>query len=109
MVRLLIIKKIDNEVDILLATYETIAAEFKADRKDSKGRKLNTIHDIEFHRIVLDEAQTIRNGKSKVFKAIMSVAEKSDFSLALTGSKCSSLLLTPFKLVQYSLLTLNGQ
>ncbi|CAB9512414.1 regulator of chromatin subfamily A member 3-like 1 [Seminavis robusta] len=81
-----IIEKVqDNEIDILLSSYETISAEFKEDAKDYK---INTIHDekTEFHRIVLDEAQTIRNGKSKVFRAITSVANKSDFRLALTGT-----------------------
>ena len=71
----------DNQVDILISTYETIASEFG--KEDTKG--LMSIHDLAFHRIVLDEAQQIRNPKSKAFKAIDAVAKESEYRLALTG------------------------
>ena len=45
----------DNEIDILLSSYETVAAEYEKERKGLRG-----IRDVDFHRIVLDEAQQIR-------------------------------------------------
>mmetsp|Transcript_48711 Transcript_48711/g.54492 ORF Transcript_48711/g.54492 Transcript_48711/m.54492 type:complete len:756 (-) Transcript_48711:139-2406(-) len=73
----------NNTVDILLSTYETIAAEFEKDRTG-----LQSIHDcnVKFHRIVLDEAQQIRNPKSRSFRAIQAVSERSEFRLALSGT-----------------------
>jgi SNF2 family DNA or RNA helicase len=70
----------DNTIDILLSTYETIAAEFGKERPG-----LLSIHDtnVRFHRIVLDEAQQIRNPKSRSFRSIQALAERSEFRLAL--------------------------
>jgi SNF2 family DNA or RNA helicase len=97
----------ENEIDILVSTYETskfvwcctvssaltipahdriplflpVAAEYEKDRKGLMG-----ICDVAYHRIVLDEAQQIRNSKSKCFKSIEAVARKAEFRLALTGT-----------------------
>lgn len=68
----------ENEIDILISTYETIAAEYEKDRPGIK--------DAKFHRIVLDEAQQIRNSKSKQFKAIEEVSRNAEYRLALTGT-----------------------
>jgi SNF2 family DNA or RNA helicase len=82
-----IIRKVQqNKVDILLSTYETIAAEHNKERLDKSGRPLKGIHDIKFHRIVLDEAQQIRNHKSKTYIAIDSVAQNSVYRLAISGT-----------------------
>lgn len=77
---------LDNKVDILLSSYETISAEFGKNRTDSKGKSLESIHGAGFHRIILDEAHVIRNHKNKVFKAIISVSDHSKYRLALTGT-----------------------
>lgn len=77
---------LDNEVDILLSSYETISAELGKKRTDSKGNELESIHGAGFHRIILDEAHVIRNHKNKVFKAITSVSDNSKYRLALTGT-----------------------
>lgn len=82
-----IIQKVKgNKVDVLLATYETIASEHDKDRVDKYGKNLRGVHDLNFHRIVLDEAQQIRNNKSKTYKAIEAVAQQSEYRLALSGT-----------------------
>ena len=74
----------EGEIDILLSSYETIAAEFSNKARDKKGNVLAGIHDISFHRVCLDEAQQIRNPKSNGFKAVMAL--EGTHKLALTGT-----------------------
>ncbi|KAL9184392.1 hypothetical protein ACHAXT_002478 [Thalassiosira profunda] len=75
-------------VDILLVSYNTLAADFDANGKGGapkkKKAKRESIFDIDFHRIVLDEAHTIRNSKTRSFKAVSLI--KADRKLALTGT-----------------------
>ena len=77
-----------GNVDILLVSYNTLAADYDATGKGKasvkKKAKRETIFDIDFHRIVLDEAHTIRNSKTRSFKAVSLV--KADRKLALTGT-----------------------
>lgn len=87
-----------NAVDILLVSYQTLAADyskyFGKDDGDSKPaatkkRKngsggASTIFDIPFHRVILDEAHTIRNGKAKATKACLKL--KATNRLCLTGT-----------------------
>jgi SNF2 family DNA or RNA helicase len=42
----------ENQVDILLSSYETIAAEFEKERKDKLGNANESVHDAAFYRIV---------------------------------------------------------
>ena len=77
-----------GKVDILLVSYNTLAAEYAtgqgaAERKTKKS-KSESIFDIGFHRIVLDEAHTIRNSKTRSFKAVSLI--KADRKLAITGT-----------------------
>ena len=81
---------LEGQVDILLVSYHTLAADFginfltpqkKAVRKKSKRQ---TIFDICFHRIVLDEAHTIRNSNKTFFKSVSKI--QADRKLALTGT-----------------------
>lgn len=73
-------------VDVLIASYDVIRSEYKA-RFHHNGEKCLRIHDLtKFHRIVIDEAHIIRNPKSKTFKAVMSMADKSANRLAITGT-----------------------
>jgi len=85
----------DGRVDILLVSYNTLAADYDSSGKDdaapkkkkkkAKRQKLGeSIFDIDFHRIVLDEAHTIRNSKTRSFKAVSLI--KSERKLALTGT-----------------------
>jgi len=77
-----------GNVDILLVSYNTLAADYDASGHGSapkkKKAKRESIFDIDFHRIVLDEAHTIRNSKTRSFKAVSLV--KADRKLALTGT-----------------------
>lgn len=82
-------------IDVLLVSYHTLAAEFSKiygkDHDDTKNgqprtkkSKQESIFDVAFHRIVLDEAHTIRSSKTKFFKAVQQV--DADRKLALTGT-----------------------
>jgi SWI/SNF-related matrix-associated actin-dependent regulator of chromatin subfamily A3 len=71
-----------GNVDVLLVSYNTLADKGAAPKK--KKTKRESIFDIDFHRIVLDEAHTIRNSKTRSFKAVSMI--KADRKLALTGT-----------------------
>ncbi len=78
-----------GKVDILLVSYNTLAADYDATgqgatERKTKKTKSESIFDINFHRIVLDEAHTIRNGKTRSFKAVSLI--KADRKLAITGT-----------------------
>mmetsp|Transcript_21448 Transcript_21448/g.46616 ORF Transcript_21448/g.46616 Transcript_21448/m.46616 type:complete len:533 (+) Transcript_21448:120-1718(+) len=81
-----------GNVDILLVSYNTLAADYDASGRGAppkkapknKKAKMESIFDIDFHRIVLDEAHMIRNSKTRSFKAVSLV--KADRKLALTGT-----------------------
>lgn len=85
-------KVMAGNVDILLVSYNTLAADYDASGLGptpgstpmKKKVKRESIFDINFHRIVLDEAHTIRNSKTRSFKAVSLI--KSDRKLALTGT-----------------------
>mmetsp|Transcript_45123 Transcript_45123/g.94645 ORF Transcript_45123/g.94645 Transcript_45123/m.94645 type:complete len:876 (+) Transcript_45123:187-2814(+) len=77
-----------GNVDVLLVSYNTLAADYDASGHGAapkkKKAKRESIFDIDFHRIVLDEAHTIRNSKTRSYKAVSLV--KADRKLALTGT-----------------------
>ena len=74
-----------GNVDVLLVSYNTLAADHDvSDKPKKKKAKRESIFDIEFHRIVLDEAHTIRNSKTRSFKAVSKI--QADCKLALTGT-----------------------
>lgn len=76
-----------GNVDVLLVSYNTLAADYDTSGDGApkkKKAKRETIFDIDFHRIVLDEAHTIRNNKTRSFKAVSLI--KADRKLALTGT-----------------------
>jgi DNA repair protein RAD16 len=77
----------NNELDVLLAVYETVGKEFEAeaifDRKT--GQPLQTIHDTSFHRVVMDEAHHIRNPETDCSKGARALANASKHVLVLTG------------------------
>lgn len=86
-----------GNVDVLLVSYNTLASDhdvFAASQdtddnnKKKKAKRARTmatsIFDIHFHRIVLDEAHTIRNSKTRAFRGVSQI--KADRKLALTGT-----------------------
>lgn len=76
-----------GNVDVLLVSFNTLAADYdsygKGEPKKKKAKR-ESIFDIDFHRIVLDEAHIIRNSKTRSFKAVSLI--KADNKLALTGT-----------------------
>lgn len=79
-----------GRVDILLVSYNTLAADYDASGQGAatahrtKKTKRESIFEIHFHRIVLDEAHTIRNSKTRSYKAVSQI--KADRRLAITGT-----------------------
>ena len=87
----------DNAINVLLVSYHTLATDFvnffgkdgKEKGKEAgppmeKKRKIATLYDLAFHRIVLDEAHTIRSSKTRFYKAVKSIQAKR--KLGLTGT-----------------------
>jgi SNF2 family DNA or RNA helicase len=83
-----IIQKVrDNEVDLLLASYNRVSADLGSEREvNGWGQPLLNLFDVGFHRVILDEAQEIRNPSSKKFKGVMQISKNSGYRLALTGT-----------------------
>lgn len=65
-----------RDFDIVFTTYATIAAEF------CKGTSV--IHQLEYYRLVLDEAHSIRHQETKQFRAVSTISAK--FRWCLTGT-----------------------
>ncbi|OCL02710.1 hypothetical protein AOQ84DRAFT_304166, partial [Glonium stellatum] len=65
-----------RDFDIVFTTYATIAAEF------CKGASV--IHQLEYYRLVLDEAHSIRHQETKQFRAVSTISAK--FRWCLTGT-----------------------
>jgi SNF2 family DNA or RNA helicase len=85
----------NNEIDVLIVSYSTLAAEVPSDKKSGKENvqppvakkrknKNGSILEETFYRVVLDEAQQIRTSKTRAFNAVASV--KADRRLCLTGT-----------------------
>jgi SNF2 family DNA or RNA helicase len=91
-----------GQVDVLMASYHTLASDYKIweESKDEgddasprnalgmrlgkKRRKAPHIFELEFHRIVLDEAHIVRNHETGLWKAVKSL--RADRKLCLTGT-----------------------
>jgi SNF2 family DNA or RNA helicase len=76
--------------DVLLVSYHTLSAEYKSkfgkkgEVQASKRTKRESILDVPFHRIVLDEAHIVRSSKTTLFKAVAAVQATRKW--ALTGT-----------------------
>lgn len=69
-----------NAPTVIVTTYGTVQSEFKANKNDmNKG-----LFSVHFHRIILDEAHTIRNRSSKTSKAVFALEATNKW--ALTGT-----------------------
>lgn len=84
-----------NEVDILLVSYQTLAADYhlKFDSNEKKtppkkrtsaNIRILSIFNIHFHRIILDEAHMIRNANTRASRACLKL--QSTYKLGLTGT-----------------------
>jgi SNF2 family DNA or RNA helicase len=88
-----------GSLDVLIVSYETLAADLKKSRKASRSTQSQrneddtedteededgSIFDLMFHRFVLDEAHLVRNATTKAFRACKGI--QSTHTLALTGT-----------------------
>jgi SWI/SNF-related matrix-associated actin-dependent regulator of chromatin subfamily A3 len=77
-----------REWNIVIVSYETMAADYKnhmkAESDDDGLPPPPTLFALNFHRVILDEAHTIRNPTTKTFHAAVNV--KAVHKLALTGT-----------------------
>lgn len=74
-----------GQYDVVLTTYAIMA--YEASARNKKG---SALHDIEWHRIVLDEGHTIKNSATKQAKAILRLTSLRRW--LLTGTPlCTSL------------------
>ncbi|KAK8134780.1 hypothetical protein PG984_006792 [Apiospora sp. TS-2023a] len=72
-----------RDYDVVLTTYETLRREI-VDEPNIKARSVSQLRQMEWLRVVLDEAHVIRNRVSKVFQAVTSL--KSKYRWCLTGT-----------------------
>ncbi|KAJ6594021.1 SNF2 family N-terminal domain-containing protein [Mycena capillaripes] len=84
-----------QKYDVVITTYQTVAGEH--DDKDSapskKKKKVEkSLFDVQWKRVVLDEAHTIRNPKTKMAKAVCALAAQRRWALAATPIDLGSVL-----------------
>lgn len=80
-----------NEIDVLISSYGTVSTDFGnefpsqgKEKRKTKKRKVVSIFDLNFHRIILDEAHIIRNTKSRTFRGCCKL--QATYRLCLTGT-----------------------
>jgi SWI/SNF-related matrix-associated actin-dependent regulator of chromatin subfamily A3 len=83
-----------NQCDVMITSYNTLASDFRTVQEEIQSQELSnkkrhqkpkrTIFDVQFHRIVLDEAHIIRNASSGFFKAVQMLQSRN--KLCLTGT-----------------------
>lgn len=81
------LKANQSGINVLIVSYETLTADYKRNGEvtvKSTGEPYPTLLDVEFYRMILDEAHTVRNSSSKAFKAVMSI--QTTKKLCLTGT-----------------------
>ncbi|KAJ7780541.1 SNF2 family N-terminal domain-containing protein [Mycena maculata] len=76
-----------QKYDVVITTYQTVAGEH--DDKDSapakKKKKVEkSLFDVQWKRVILDEAHTVRNPKTKMAKAACALAAERRWALAAT-------------------------
>lgn len=85
-----ILEERDGEWDVVIVPYGTVRADFDIESPKAKGNQKKkakhggTLFSKAYHRIILDEAHTIRNSKSRVFQACRALQSK--YRLCLTGT-----------------------
>ncbi len=75
--------------DIVLVTYQTLGLDFSRGLKDGKNR-FPPCGSIQWHRIVLDEAHTVKNPTAQLTKACMALASNKRlvFTVYANKGKC---------------------
>ncbi|KAI0899905.1 SNF2 family N-terminal domain-containing protein, partial [Annulohypoxylon nitens] len=77
-----------KRANIVITTYETLRAELPDDtgvnQRLAKSTKVGLLHDIPWHRVVLDEAHIIRNRATKIFKAVYKLKARHRWCLSGT-------------------------
>ena len=74
--------------DIVLVTYQTLGLDFSRGLKDTSGdgqKRFPPCGSIQWHRIVLDEAHTVKNPTAQLTKACMALASNKRSVLTLYG------------------------
>jgi len=85
----------NNSIDVLIVSYDTLRSDFNNSqssgqsiggkkKKGKKGRKKQTLFDTKYHRLILDEAQTIRTSTTGFF--LSTSALKAANKTCLTGT-----------------------
>jgi SWI/SNF-related matrix-associated actin-dependent regulator of chromatin subfamily A3 len=74
-----------NKTDVLIVSYGTLGSDFNNFKKAEKEEgDRDSIFDIAFHRVILDEAHNIRNSSTGYFKSVKAL--KTERKLCLTGT-----------------------
>ncbi|KAJ7251551.1 SNF2 family N-terminal domain-containing protein [Mycena haematopus] len=74
-----------QKFDVVITTYQTVAGEDKDSAPSKKKKKVEkSLFDIRWKRIVLDEAHTIRNPKTKMAKGACALTAQRRWALAAT-------------------------
>ena len=79
------IARVFKDNDVILTTYHEVRNSFNVlDHPDSNARKRSILHRTSFNRVVLDEAQQIKNRDSQISKACRAL--KSKYRWAISGT-----------------------
>jgi SWI/SNF-related matrix-associated actin-dependent regulator of chromatin subfamily A3 len=73
-----------NKTDVLIVSYGTLSSDYKNFKKSNEEDADPSIFDVVFHRVILDEAHTIRNSSTGFFKAVKAL--QTERRLCLTGT-----------------------
>lgn len=95
------IKTIEKDFDVIITNYDSLSRNMKDQEASEKKREIQKcpLFDIHWTRVILDEAQVIKNPKSQVLKAICQL--KSKYKWCVTGTPISNNLLDLFCLYKF--------
>ncbi|KAI1416817.1 SNF2 family N-terminal domain-containing protein [Hypoxylon sp. FL1857] len=92
-----------RSVDVVLTTYETLRAELPDEgtimRRGKRSRRAGLLHNVDWHRVVLDEAHIVRNRSTQLFQAVNTL--KSKHRWCLTGTPIQNSLEDLGSLVEF--------
>ncbi|KAK8068976.1 hypothetical protein PG994_005592 [Apiospora phragmitis] len=85
--------------DVVITTYDMLSAEVRTRRKNGSSKVNLLSPDAHFHRIILDEAQLIRNPDTDWSQAVIEL--QADFRLCLTGTPLMNRTAELYSLLQF--------
>ncbi|KAK8084286.1 SNF2 family N-terminal domain-containing protein [Apiospora hydei] len=86
--------------DVVLTTYDMLSGELRKKRSTENSRDLNLLSpDSHFHRVILDEAQLIKDPGTDRSRAVTEL--EADFRLCLTGTPIMNSIDELFALIQF--------